>query len=399
MDSFADEPGEILAGKYRVERVLGAGAMGTVYAATHVVLGQRVAIKRMHAERLDRPNARARFLREARAAASLRSQHVARVIDVGVFEDGAPFIVMEHLDGEDLAALLDRRGALPFAEAVEYVLQAAEAVAEAHAAGIVHRDLKPANLFLIRDPAGAPCVKVLDFGISKILGDELALTHNAVAVGSPLYMSPEQMVSSKDVDSRTDLWSLGVVLYELVTAALPFDEERLEALYGRILQTPPPPISARVATVPAGLEAVILQCLQKDRRRRFANAAELAAALAPFLPERGAALAARVASVLGVATAPVRPTEPLDADPPRSNGVLAANETLIAREQSRPREAPRTVAPRAKAGRLAVLAGIAALLVAATITAFVVLDRPAPGASTPRNDAPDAATERSDRPK
>ena len=399
MDSFADEPGEILAGKYRVERVLGAGAMGTVYAATHVVLGQRVAIKRMHAERLDRPNARARFLREARAAASLRSQHVARVIDVGVFEDGAPFIVMEHLDGEDLAALLDRRGALPFAEAVEYVLQAAEAVAEAHAAGIVHRDLKPANLFLIRDPAGAPCVKVLDFGISKILGDELALTHNAVAVGSPLYMSPEQMVSSKDVDSRTDLWSLGVVLYELVTAALPFDEERLEALYGRILQTPPPPISARVATVPAGLEAVILQCLQKDRRRRFANAAELAAALAPFLPERGAALAARVASVLGVATAPVRPTEPLDADPPRSNGVLAANETLIAREQSRPREAPRTVAPRAKAGRLAVLAGIAALLVAATITAFVVLDRPAPGASTPRTDAPDAATERSDRPK
>ena len=399
MDSFSDAPGEILAGKYRVERVLGAGAMGTVYAATHVVLGQRVAIKRMHVERLGRPNARERFLREARAAASLRSQHVARVIDVGVCEDGAPFIVMEHLDGEDLATLLDRRGALPFAEAVEYVLQAAEAVAEAHAAGIVHRDLKPANLFLIRDPAGAPRVKVLDFGISKLLGDDLALTRNAVAMGSPLYMSPEQMVSSKDVDSRTDLWSLGVVLYELVTATVPFDEPRLEALYGRILQSPPPAISARVATVPAGLEAVILQCLQKDRRRRFANAAELAAALAPFLPERGAALAARVASVLGVATAPVRATEPLDADPPRSKGVRAAAETPAARDRSRPREATPPVAPRANAGRWAVLAGVAALLVAATITALVVLDRPGPGASTPRIDAPDATTTGTDRPE
>jgi serine/threonine-protein kinase len=399
VDSFNDAPGEILGGKYRVERVLGAGAMGTVYAATHVVLGQRVAIKRMHVERLGRPNARERFLREARAAARLRSQHVARVIDVGVCEDGAPFIVMEHLDGEDLATLLDRRGALPFAEAVEYVLQAAEAVAEAHAAGIVHRDLKPANLFLIRDPAGSPCVKVLDFGISKLLGDDLALTRNAVAVGSPLYMSPEQMVSSKDVDSRTDLWSLGVVLYELVTAAVPFDEERPEALYGRILQTPPPEISTLVTTVPAGLEAVILQCLQKDRRRRFANAADLAAALAPFLPERGAGLAARVASVLGVATAPVRATEPLDADPPRSKGVQAAAEAPVARERSRRHEVPRAIAPRARTGRLAVLAGVVALLVAATITAIVVRDRPAPGASTPRNDAPGATTTGSDRPK
>ncbi|MFS8068038.1 MAG: serine/threonine-protein kinase, partial [Byssovorax sp.] len=217
MSTVGNASGELIAGKYRVDRVLGAGGMGTVFAATHVVLGQRVAIKRMHPERIGRHNAGPRFLREARAAARLRSQHVARVIDVGVLEDGAPFIVMEHLDGEDLAALVDRRGALPVAEAVEYVLQAAEAIAEAHAAGIVHRDLKPENLFLSFDLAGAPCIKVLDFGISKLLGDELALTRAAVAVGTPLYMSPEQMVSSRDVDSRTDLWSLGVVLYELVT--------------------------------------------------------------------------------------------------------------------------------------------------------------------------------------
>ncbi|MEP7122021.1 MAG: serine/threonine-protein kinase [Byssovorax sp.] len=402
MSSSSDAPGEILAGKYRVERVLGAGAMGTVYAATHVVLGQRVAIKRMHAERLGRPNARERFLREARAAARLRSQHVARVIDVGVCEDGAPFIVMEHLDGEDLATRLDRSGPLPFGEAVEYVLQAAEAVAEAHAAGIVHRDLKPANLFLIRDPAGSPCVKVLDFGISKLLGDGLALTRNAVAVGSPHYMSPEQMVSSKDVDSRTDLWSLGVVLYELTTAALPFDEEQIDALFGRILHSPPPAISGLVATVPAGLEAVILQCLQKDRRRRFTNAAELAAALAPFLPGRGAMLATRVAVVLGVATAPVHPTEPLDPDWPRSEGVPAEKEAPRARARSLSKEP--AIASRAGASRWAVVAGVAALVVAATITALVVLDRPAarsvaPSASTPTSDAPDAATTPGDRPK
>jgi serine/threonine-protein kinase len=410
-----DDLPELLGGKYRVERVLGAGAMGTVYAATHAVLGQRVAIKRMHVERLGRPSARERFLREARAAARLRSEHVARVIDVGVLEDGAPFIVMEHLEGEDLAALLDRRGALPVAEAVEYVLQAAEAVAEAHAAGIVHRDLKPANLFLIRDPAGAPCVKVLDFGISKLIGDELALTRQAVAVGSPLYMSPEQMVSSKDVDSRTDLWSLGVVLYELVTASLPFNEAHLDDLYGRVLQSDPPPMSTRMPTVPAALEAVIRQCLQKDRQRRFPNAAELAAALAPFAKERGPALAARVASVLGVATTPVRATELLDADPPQ-NKAVSAIATPAPRVGARPASAPRSAAPRPRRGRVALLAGVAALLVAATILALALRRPPsspgtatstatasaAPGAperpSTP-HDAQGAATARSDRPK
>ena len=385
---------EILAGKYRVERVLGVGAMGTVYAATHAVLGQRVAIKRMHVERLARPNARERFLREARAAARLRSEHVSRVIDVGVLEDGAPFIVMEYLEGEDLAALLDRRGALPTVEAVEYVLQAAEAIAEAHAAGIVHRDLKPANLFLIRDPAGMACVKVLDFGISKVLGEELALTRQAVAVGSPLYMSPEQMVSSKDVDSRTDLWSLGVVLYELVTASLPFNEARLDELFGRILQADPPPMSELVATVPAGLEAVIRQCLQKERQRRFPNAAELAAALAPFGGERGPALAARVASVLGVATAPVRGTELLDADPRGSPGIPTIDAPAV-RARSDPAKIARTVAPRAQRGRVAVLVGIAALLLATTILALAVLHRPA---STAPGEPQDAATERTDRP-
>jgi len=370
--------GEILAGKYRVDHLLGEGAMGTVFAATHIALGQRVAIKRMHPDRALRSDARERFLREARAAASLRSQHIARVIDVGVLEDGAPFLVLEHLDGEDLAAVLERRGALSVVDAVEYVLQAAEAVAEAHAAGIVHRDLKPRNLFLSHDLAGAPCIKVLDFGISKILGAELALTRAAVAVGSPLYMSPEQMVSSKDVDSRTDLWSLGVVLYELMTGALPFEADQLDELYGRVLHTAPAPISALVATVPPGLEAVILQCLQKDRARRFSNAAELAAALAPFASARGAALATRVAAVLGMATAPVRPTELLDTFPRISPAVIASS------PPPRPRSTSSAIEARsAKAARLPIAVGIAALAIAATIAVLVVRRRPPPLSAVP----------------
>ncbi len=403
-DSF-EGSGQILVGKYRVDGLLGKGGMGTVLAATHITLGQRVAIKRMHADRARKPDARERFLREARAAARLRSRHIARVIDIGVLEDGAPFIVLEHLDGEDLAAVLDRRGALPVIEAIEYVLQAAEAVAEAHAAGIVHRDLKPKNLFLIRDPAGAPCIKVLDFGISKLLGDGLALTGAAVAVGSPLYMSPEQMVSSKDVDLRTDLWSLGVVLYELVTGALPFEADRLDELYGRVLHAAPPPISALVATVPPGLEAVILQCLQKDRRRRFSSAAELAAALAPFASAHGAALAARVASVLGVATAPVRPTELLAVSPVFAPAVVARSTPT---PTPRPRAPATNAAPSAWGPRLFYAVGIAALAIAATIASFVVRHRPTPLGAAPSppasilrqavSSAPDSASVAEKRP-
>ncbi|MEO5726886.1 MAG: protein kinase, partial [Byssovorax sp.] len=201
----------------------------------------------------------------------------------------------------------------------------------------------------------------------------LALTRAAVAVGTPLYMSPEQMVSSRDVDSRTDLWSLGVVLYELVTATRPFEADLPSELYARILHGAPRPISTLLATVPAGLEAVILQCLQKERARRFSNAADLAAALAPFVPERGATLAARVASVLGVATAPVRPTELLDADPPRPPAAPPSSSPI-----ARPHALASKAAPRARRAWLSIAAGIAALAVAATITAVVLLHRPAP---------------------
>src|SRR5829696_2386345 len=205
-------PGDILAGKYRVERILGAGNMGVVVAATNIALEQLVALKFMLPGKAPNPQQHERFLREARAAARLRSQHVAHVLDMGTLENGAPYTVMEFLEGQDLAAVLAERGPLPVEEAVEYVLQVCEAVGEAHAAGIVHRDLKPANLFLTGDVSGSPCVKVLDFGISKLSG-ALTLTQEKQAFGSPLYMSPEQMNAFKLVDARGDIWALGVILY------------------------------------------------------------------------------------------------------------------------------------------------------------------------------------------
>ena len=211
--------GEMLAGKYRVERVLGAGGMGVVVLARHVQLDQLVALKFLLAQSLTNPKVVARFEREARAVVKLKSEHVARVLDVGTMEAGAPYIVMEYLEGEDLSQTVERRGPLPVAEAVDYLLQACEALAEAHGMGIVHRDLKPGNLFLTRRVDGKSLVKVLDFGISKLEGgrEDLALTQPAEVVGSPKYMSPEQLRASRLADARSDIWSLGVILYELIT--------------------------------------------------------------------------------------------------------------------------------------------------------------------------------------
>ena len=206
------------------------GDMGVVVAALHVGLEQRVALKFLLAHRQN-PGLHERFLREARAVVSLKSQHVTRVSDVGTLDSGAPYMVMELLDGQDLDALVEKRGPLPIPEAVEYVLQACEAVGEAHRAGIVHRDLKPANLFLTTNADGSPCVKVLDFGVSKFTGaNQLKLTAEGAAVGSPLYMSPEQMLAKGDVDTRSDIWALGVILYELVAGRTPFHAETMVGL-------------------------------------------------------------------------------------------------------------------------------------------------------------------------
>jgi serine/threonine-protein kinase len=292
-------PGAILAGKYRIERTLGEGAMGIVFAARHIELHELRAIKLMLPSALGDAEGVERFLREARAAVRLRSRHIARVLDIGRTEDGAPFIVMEHLEGSDFRAVLAGAGVLPVIEAVRYVAQACEGLAEAHAVGIVHRDLKPANLFLTREPNGEPCIKVLDFGIAKVGAaagaPALEMTKTSEIIGTPMFMSPEQMRSTRDVDARTDVWALGVILFRALTGQAPFAGTTITQLCAAVVADPAPPPSSLRGDLPFGLEAVILRCLEKDPGRRYAHAGELGAALAPFT---GAVVAPHLPAVM-----------------------------------------------------------------------------------------------------
>jgi len=294
--------GEILAGKYRVDRVLGSGGMGIVVAAHHLELDDRVAIKFLLPEARESVEAVERFAREARAAVKIKSEHVARVADVGRLPDGAPFIVMEYLEGSDLGAWLSERGPLPVEQAVDFILQASEAIAEAHALGIVHRDLKPGNLFVTRRPDGGLSIKVLDFGISKMTGlassaPLSSMTQTSTMMGSPQYMPPEQIRSSKDVDARSDIWALGVILYELLTGHPPFDGENLAELVYRIISTSAPPVRDHRPELSPVIETVIAKCLAKERDERFASIAELACALLPFAPRRSLSSLERISGV------------------------------------------------------------------------------------------------------
>jgi eukaryotic-like serine/threonine-protein kinase len=278
--------GHIIANKYRVEGILGRGAMGVVLAARHLDLRHLVAIKVLPRDVAELKTARERFLREARVAARIHSQHVCRVLDTGTMDDGTPFFVMEYLDGIDLCAELQQRGRLELTEAVAYIRQACEALTVAHGAGIVHRDLKPANLFLLGRTGRFRLLKVLDFGVSKALQDQGALTSTATLVGSPLYMSPEQLDCARDVDARSDLWSLGAILYELVTGEVPFSGNTLAQVVTAIVQREPASFASQGITLPAGLEDVIRRTLSKSQLERPASAAELSQALAPYGPSR-----------------------------------------------------------------------------------------------------------------
>ena len=385
--------GDLLAGKYRVERLLGMGAMGVVVEATHIGLEQRVALKFLLTQRGPHEQHYQRFLREARACVALRSQHVTRVTDVGTLANGAPYMVMELLDGRDLDETLERRGALPIPEAVEYILQTCEAIAEAHRAGIVHRDLKPANLFLTTSADGSPCIKVLDFGVSKFVRAELKLTTEGMAIGSPLYMSPEAWEGKMDVDTRTDQWALGVILYELVTAWTPFHADNLTALRTNVLVKPPTPLATYRQDAPPGFEAIILQCLEKDRTRRWPNVAAFAAALAPYASPRALPYAARVASVLGMTIEPSRPTDVLTLDRavesqaaavrPGVNAITATTGGGTSQPAGRP--------PQARNGRIAVGVG-AALVTAALGTAGFVRWRTATTGAVPSAGAVGSAS-------
>lgn len=300
MSAAPVQPGELLADKYRVDRVLGHGGMGVVVAARHVELDEWVAIKFLLPDLASDAGVVARFLREAKAAVRIRSEHVVRVSDVGRLASGLPYMVMEFLDGCDLAELVRRRGPLPVDEAAILLLQACEALAEAHVQGIIHRDLKPQNLFLVHRADGSPCVKVLDFGIAKFTrsDDVASLTKTSAMMGSALYMSPEQLRAPKDVDARTDVWALGVVLFELLTGVKPFDADALPVLVAQILDGAPTKLRTLRPQAPAALESFLERCLEKDRERRFDSVAALAEALLPFAGGAAQVSADRIAKIL-----------------------------------------------------------------------------------------------------
>ncbi len=374
------KPGDVLAGKYLIQQTIGHGGMGVVFAGQHQALQQPVAIKFLRPEHSKSGDSLKRFLREARAAARIRNVHATRIFDIDSTPSGVPYIVMERLEGENVDRVLEVRGAFSVQLAVDCVLQACEALAEAHAAGLVHRDLKPSNLFLVTEPQGGLSLKVLDFGISKLLtGDDLGTESNLTGpntlLGSPQYMSPEQ-VRAHPVDARTDIWALGVILFELLVVAPPFQADSIPHLYALILSAAPTRLRQRLPKAPQALEDVILRCLQKDPAHRPQDVGELAVLLEPFASPSAAAAVARIRSTLdkSLTTAPSSASDPvLSSRPAGRAGVDPAFEPTVAAGGSRGRSW-----------------GLAALGVAALAVALAVL-LPRLAGSTSGSVAPVAA--------
>ena len=293
-------PGDVIEGKYRVDAVVGRGGMSVVYRATHLSLDQPVAIKVLSAAALVLPEYVTRLEREARASSQIRSEHVVRVFDIGKLPgSGIPYLVMEHLDGADLAATLSKRGPLPVGLVVEAIAQTCEALAEAHALGIIHRDLKPANLFLTESVDGSPCVKVLDFGISRMLKRPAAmqLTDPGTVLGTPSYMAPEQMEANERVDARSDIWALGTIMYELLVGRPPWTGDSLPQIFVKIMRSKTPRPSQHRSGVPHAIDAIVARCLAIDPEDRFQSVAELAEALSQIGSPRTRDSAARTARV------------------------------------------------------------------------------------------------------
>jgi serine/threonine protein kinase len=296
--------GSVIGDKYRVEQELGRGGFGVVVRARHLAIDQLVAIKVLTAgEDSEWKEDAARFKREGQATAALRSEHVVRILDVDVLPSGSPYMVMEYLEGETLHVAIHTRGPLSVGETADHMVQVLAALAEAHAAGIVHRDLKPANVFITHGAGGTMVAKVLDFGVSKIAahsgiggsataggsgasGASSPITRTGAVLGTVAYMAPEQMLDAKRVDARADLWSVGIMLFELLTKKTPFGAPSDANIVTSMLTRPPMSLAALRPDVPPKLEKVVMRCLEKAPQKRYASASAVAAALAPFTTPR-----------------------------------------------------------------------------------------------------------------
>jgi serine/threonine-protein kinase len=380
--------GEIISGKYEVHELIGAGGMGFVVSARHLELGEKVALKFLRPEALSNQELVGRFAREARASVKIKSEYVARVFDVGNLPDGAPFIVMEYLEGKDLADVLREEGPLPVKRAIEYVLQACEALAVAHAAGVVHRDVKPENLFLVQQSQGMDIVKVLDFGISKVAltgsvyETRMPAVKTMMPMGSPVYMSPEQVRAKRDIDARTDIWALGCTLYELLAGVAAFDAPSLTQITAAILESEPPSLQTLCSLVPSELEALVMQCLKKDPGQRFQNVAELAVALYPFGPRRARISAERCSYILHSAVVPQAEFELPSIPPPRfgaTTGGGAAQPIVIEPDA----ETIGPEGPSFRSNKMWKGAALAAVVLALIAGAYAVFGRREPLAAPP----------------
>jgi eukaryotic-like serine/threonine-protein kinase len=383
MDDLGVEIGATVVGKYRIDRIVGKGGMGIVAQAMHLQLGQPVAMKFLLPEVRGDQQIVQRFVREAQAAAQLRSEHVARVIDVGALENSAPYMVLEYLDGTDLAHF--PRSQLTVGATVDLVLQACEALAEAHALGIVHRDIKPGNFFVTRGADGGLLLKVLDFGISKVPAANSELTGSHTVIGTPVYMSPEQMRSPRAVDHRSDIWSLGVVLYELLQGAPPYRDDAFLAMAIKVVNDPLPALSVRL---PGDLDQIVYRCLEKNPAKRFQTVAALAHALSKYAQsETQAAISVQRTKHLVGPTTPHVPVEPdstrSEARPSTLSGSVTARTVPL--HKRIPRRRPIAV--------LVVAAGIVALAVAGSYIAgstrsSTARERPAITTSPPSIPSP-----------
>ncbi len=410
LSSIYPQPGEVLDGKYRIEHLLGEGGMGAVAKATHLLRRAPVALKFMSGAVLSMSGAVERFVNEGVAASQIDSDHVVKVFDVGRLPNGAPYLVMEYLEGRDLSQLLEREGpVLPPARAVHFTVQALRALHTAHAAGIVHRDMKPSNCFVIQKDGEPDFVKLVDFGISKVRtaddGTGAApaphLTKTNSALGTPLYMSPEQARSPRDVDHRSDLYSVGAILYEMLAGRTPYtsDTGEFTEILFKIFTTEPDPLQSLRPDLPPALAAVVHRALARDRDGRFSSAIEMAEALAPFSDDRSREHFARMRGMMRRSVVPQSQyaVTPLDmnarAAPSEATAQTFASDSLMPPAPVIPtaagvtREA--TGPSKRGGGRAGVAIGVAAALLATAGAGVVVLRSRAPGTAATTNVGPD----------